>query len=36
VARIDHAALETASRITRQLAASVLTEMDGGQKILDL
>lgn len=36
VNRIDHAALETGSRITRQLAASVLTEMDLGQKSLDL
>ena len=36
VARIDHAALESRSRITRQLAASVLTEMDGGQGVFDL
>jgi chromosomal replication initiation ATPase DnaA len=36
VARIDQAALESRSRITRQLAASVLTEMDLGQKTLDL
>lgn len=35
VARIDHAALETGSRITRQLAATVLTQMDGGQGTLD-
>lgn len=36
VARIDRAALENQGRITRQLAASVLTEMDFGQKSLDL
>ena len=36
VERIDQAALETKSRVTRQLAASVLTEMDVGQKTLDL
>ncbi|MGB8816896.1 MAG: DnaA regulatory inactivator HdaA [Rhizobiaceae bacterium] len=36
VARIDRAALENQGRITRQLAASVLTEMDSGQKSLDL
>lgn len=36
VARIDRAALEQQSRVTRQLAASVLTEMDLGQKTLDL
>lgn len=36
VARIDHAALEAKGRITRQLAASVLTEMDLGQRSLDL
>lgn len=35
VARIDLAALESNSRITRQLAASVLTEMDRGQGALD-
>jgi chromosomal replication initiation ATPase DnaA len=36
VARIDRAALENQARATRQLAASVLTEMDLGQKTLDL
>ena len=36
VTRIDQAALESKSRITRQLAASVLTEMDLGQRSLDL
>lgn len=35
VSRIDHAALEARCRITRQLAASVLTEMDLGQGALD-
>lgn len=36
VARIDRAALEQRVRVTRQLASSVLTEMDLGQKTLDL
>ncbi len=36
VARIDRAALEQQARVTRQLASSVLTEMDLGQKTLDL
>ncbi len=36
VARIDRAALEQQVRVTRQLASSVLTEMDLGQKTLDL
>ena len=36
VERLDKAALESKSRITRQLAATVLTQMDQGQKTLDL
>ena len=36
VARIDRAALEQQARVTSQLASSVLTEMDLGQKTLDL
>ncbi len=36
VARLDKAALESKSRITRQLAATVLTEMDQGQKTFDM
>lgn len=36
VERLDKAALESKSRITRQLAATVLTEMDQGQKTFDL
>jgi chromosomal replication initiation ATPase DnaA len=36
VTRIDHAALESKGKITRQMAASVLTEMDLGQRSLDL
>ena len=35
VERLDKAALESKSRITRQLAATVLTEMDQGQKTLE-
>lgn len=36
VSRIDRAALEQQARVTRQLAASVLTDMDLGQKTFDL
>ncbi len=36
VARIDRAALEQQARVTRQLASSVLTELDLGQQTLDL
>lgn len=35
VERLDQAALESKSRITRQLAATVLTQMDQGQKTLE-
>jgi chromosomal replication initiation ATPase DnaA len=36
VERLDRRALEEKSRITRQLAASVLGAMDAGQGSLDL
>lgn len=36
VSRIDRAALETRSRITRPLAAQVITAMDAGQSSFDL
>ncbi len=36
VERLDSAALESKSRITRQLAAGVMTEMDQGQQAMDL
>jgi chromosomal replication initiation ATPase DnaA len=36
VERLDKAALEAKSRITRQMASTVLTELDMGQKSFDL